>query len=228
MPSRATTARASTYAKSIAPELVRPRPSAALVDAAFDAPPFEPASGLWPWIERTFLDESSPLHNPTHAHLRFARVGLLWTNVENSRQMRRIVGQAEIPQAKGGKWAKARHDLQLCDWFGHVPDFVITLSAPYCAQADDASFCALVEHELLHCAQARDAFGSPRFSRETGLPIFALKGHDVEEHIDIVARYGAAAAGASVVAMVAAANHPPLIAGASIAGACGTCLARAA
>jgi putative metallopeptidase len=189
---------------------------------------FVPATDLWPWITRTFLDEESPLHNPTHAHLRFARVGILWTNVGNRRQMRQIIGQAEIPQAKGGKWAKARHDAQLRDWFGSVPDFVITLSAPYAAAAEPASYCALVEHELLHCAQARDAFGGLKFSRETGAPIFAIRGHDVEEFTDIVARYGAQAAGESVVAMVAAANRPPLIAAASIAGGCGTCLARAA
>lgn len=187
---------------------------------------FEPASDLWLWAHRAFLDESSALFNAEHVHLRQASVGILWTNVGNARQMRSIVGQAEMPMARGGKWAKARHDMQLREWFGSVPNFVITLSAPFAAEADDASFCALVEHEMLHCAQRRNAYGVPMFSQSTGRPLFAIRGHDVEQFTSIVRRYGARASG--VEEMVAAANVTPLIAPATIAGVCGTCLARAA
>lgn len=218
----------SSYAESIAPVRTRPMPSEDMRESSLGAHNdlFEPAAGLWPWVRDTFLEEKAPLFNAEHVHLRQASVGLLWTNVLNGRHMRAIIGQAEMPMAKGGKWAKARHDLQLRDWFGSVPDFVITLSAPYAATADDASFCALIEHEMLHCAQARTAYGVPRFSRSTGRPIFAMRGHDVEEFTSIVRRYGAKAAG--VEDLVAAAAAKPLIAGAAIAGACGTCMARAA
>jgi hypothetical protein len=221
-PSRPLRASASKYAVSIAPVLTRPLPPEqlrehALVDERQD---FEPDRDAWEWIRATFLEQTSPLHNPEHAHLRFAHVGILWTNVGNSRQMRRILGQAEMPMARGGKWAKARHDLQLREWFGSVPDFVITLDAPFCAEADDASFCALVEHELMHCAQRRNPYGAPLFSRSTGKPIFGIRGHDVEEFVGIVRRYGAIDGG--VLALAAAAREKPLIDLAKIATVCGT------
>lgn len=185
----------------------------------------EPAPALWHWIRATFLEESSPLYNGEHQHLRFADVGILWSNVGNHRQMRTILGHAEMPMARGGKWAKARHDLQLRDWFGGVPDFAITLFAPWCAAADDASFCALVEHELTHCAQARNAFGAPRFSRSTGRPIFALRGHDVEEFVSVVRRYGPSP---DVQLLVDAVNQRPPFDVAHIAAARGTIVGAAA
>jgi len=49
----------------------------------------------------------------------------------------------------------------------------------------------------------RDAFGAPKFKKSTGLPSFTLRGHDVEEFVGVVRRYGAAAAG--VQAMIDAA-----------------------
>ncbi|MQV46648.1 putative metallopeptidase [Sinorhizobium medicae] len=106
-------------------------------------------------------------------------------------------------------------------WFGFVPDFIITLDAEYCRACGDAEFMALVEHELYHSAQETDAFGAPKFSPSTGLPVFTIRGHDVEEFVGVVRRYGADAAG--VRAIVDAANRPPEIARAQIAHACGTC-----
>lgn len=93
------------------------------------------------------------------------------------------------------------------------------------AQAGDAEFCALVEHELYHCGQERDAFGAPKF-RQSGLPAFTMRGHDVEEFVGVVRRYGADASG--VRDLVEAASHEPTIARASIAQACGTCMLRVA
>jgi hypothetical protein len=209
--------------------IARPLPPAQLRTFALGdrAHGFEPDQAAWDWIRAAFLDEASLLWNPAHMHLRQAYVGILWTNVENGRQMRRILGQAEMPMARGGKWAAARHDLQLREWFGTKPDFLITLSAPFCAEADDASFCALVEHELFHCAQRRNAYGVPMFSQSTGKPIFAMRGHDSEEFVGVVERYGLGAVESGTRALVAAAGRAPLIAGASIASVCGT-VARAA
>ena len=84
---------------------------------------------------------------------------------------------------------------------------------------------ALAEHEMYHCGQERDEFGAPKF-RKSGLPAFAMRGHDVEQFVGVVRRYGAGAAG--VMAMVDAANRPPEIADIRIAQACGTCRLRAA
>ncbi|WP_420376855.1 putative metallopeptidase [Sinorhizobium medicae] len=53
-----------------------------------------------------------------------------------------------------------------------------------------------------------------------------MRGHDVEDFVGVVRRYGADAAG--VRAIVDAANRPPEIARANIAHACGTCQLRVA
>lgn len=187
---------------------------------------FIPAPDVLDWLRDTFLDEGSELFNVDHAHLRDAKLGILWTNCDNSRAMRSVIGQAELmPPMAMGKWQRARAIQQVEEWFGDMPDFLITFSAPAAHGMDDASFCALVEHELYHCAQKMDQYGMPKF-KEDGTPSFAIRGHDVEEFVGVVARYGAIDPG--VAAMVEVANHKPLISAASISGACGTCLRRAA
>ncbi|YCI04588.1 hypothetical protein M1D34_22350 [Ensifer sp. D2-11] len=101
------------------------------------------------------------------------------------------------------------------------PDFIITLDADYCRRCGAAEFMALVEHELYHAAQeTRPA----KFSRSTGRRIFTIRGHDVDEFVGVVRRYGADAAGMR--AIVDAANRRPEIARAQIAHACGTCQLR--
>ncbi len=42
---------------------------------------FEPASDLLKWAKSTFIDDGADLLNEDHAHLRFATIGMLWTNV---------------------------------------------------------------------------------------------------------------------------------------------------
>ena len=179
------------------------------------------------WITETFITGSGPLVNPDHEHLSEAHIGFLWTNCYNAKQMRVVLGQAEImPPMAMGKWQRARAIQQIEEWFGgEMPDFLITFGAPACAGMNDASFCALVEHELYHCAQALDAFGMPKFNKE-GQPVYAIRGHDVEEFVGVVRRYGSDAAG--VKPMVEAAKAKPLIDGAEIDGICGTCLRAAA
>lgn len=202
----------------------RPFPPEAVLDDL--DPRFEPAPDLAEWVTATFIDNGASLHNPDHAHLAFASIGALWTNVENAKGGRQIVGQCELgtPRAMG-KWPKARAERQILDWFGAIPDFILTFDAGYAAQADDTTFCALVEHELYHAAQDVDVFGAPKFRRD-GSPAFVIRGHDVEEFVGVVRRYGADASG--VREMIDAANARPEIARASIAHACGTCLLRVA
>jgi hypothetical protein len=112
----------------------------------------------------------------------------------------------------------------MIEWFGRVPSFLITLAADYCAQCSDVEFCALVEHELYHLAHELDEFGSPKFTKD-GLPKIALRGHDVEEFVGVVRRYGASP---EVARMVEAAKQSPEAGNINIARACGTCLLRAA
>lgn len=195
-----------------------------VVDMAFDR--FEPSEELRDWIIDTFIKGDGPLVNEEHQHLADAHIGVLWTNCDNSRNMRSVIGQAELmPPMAMGKWQRARAAQQIEEWFDGMPDFLLTFSAPAAEGMNDASFCALIEHELYHCGQARDEFGMAKFKKD-GMPSFAIRGHDVEEFVGVVRRYGAEAAG--VQPMIDAANSRPLIDGADIDGICGTCLRAAA
>lgn len=180
-----------------------------------------PAPELRAWAFATFIEEGAPLRNTDHEHLQAASVEFLWTNCPNARQGRVIIGQAELgtPRAMGA-WAKARAEMQVREWFGSIPDFIVTIFAQAAKEGTDAEFCALVEHELYHCGQAIDAFGLPKFTKE-GRPVFTMRGHDVEEFVGVVRRYGAKASHSS--AFVEAAINGPAIAPATIARACGTC-----
>ena len=204
---------------------MRPSPPGWLLNAYNDR--FAVSPDLHDWARETFIDDGARLENLDHIHLRLANVGFLWTNACNARQGRSIVGTAEpgLPSAIG-RWPRARAVQQVAEWFGLVPDFIVTLSAPYAEQVGDAEFCSLVEHELYHCAQARDVFGAPKF-RKNGKPVFEMRGHDVEEFVGIVRRYGVGAAAGDTLALVEAARSAPEIAASTIAGVCGTCLAKA-
>lgn len=204
----------------------RPKPPSSLFDLEAGEQ-FIPAPEIIAWARETFINEGAVLHNPEHAHLEHANVGALWTNVANSKNGRTILAQCEKgdPMAMG-KWAKARARLQVEQWFGQIPDFILTFDAAYADQCSDIEWCAIVEHELLHAAQERDQFGAPKFNAQTGRPTFTIRGHDIEEFTSIVRRYGADATHAK--AFIDAANEGPEIGAASIAHACGVCLSRAA
>lgn len=205
--------------------LIRPRPSEDLLgtEGALTARPFRPAPELIAWLFATFIDEGAPLANEDHEHLREAAIDCLWVALPRAQGGNAVAAQAERLALQGNKWTKARQEQQLEEWFGRLPDFLLTFHADYADVVDDATFCALVEHELYHCAQERDAFGAPKFSKMTGRPLFTIRGHDVEEFVGVVARYGVGAAAGQTRALVEAATRPPLIASADIAGCCGTC-----
>jgi len=115
-------------------------------------------------------------------------------------------------------------ERQMVDWFGRVPEVVITLAADYCSSCTDTEFCALVEHELYHVAQEADQYGAPKFLRD-GTAALTMRAHDVEEFVGVVRRYGA---GEQVQKLVDAVQRPPEVARLDIARSCGTCLLRAA
>lgn len=192
--------------------------------AGFGLARLQPASEVWQWIESQILAATGSIHNPDHAHLSDADIGVLWAPASFTKQGRVVVGQAEQVMFRAGGWQKARQEQQMIDWFGRVPAFVITLAADYCSQCSDAEFCALVEHELYHIAQATDQYGAPKFTQE-GLPKLQMRAHDVEEFVGVVRRYGASQ---EVRALVEAASQPPEVAKINIARACGTCLLKSA
>lgn len=201
----------------------RPMPPQTLGDVV----DFAPAPEVLAWVKEQILAEGGPIYNPDHAHLVEADLHVLWAAWGFSRQGRVIIGQAEEMVFRGNAWQKGRQEQQLREWFGRVPDFLITLDASYCRECGDAEFCALVEHELYHIAHKRDAFGAPAFT-QAGLPKLSIQGHDVEEFVGVVKRYGAGNPDGAVARLARAAAAQPEVGRVSIAGACGTCLMRVA
>ncbi|MCD0496922.1 hypothetical protein LP085_08700 [Achromobacter sp. MY14] len=195
----------------------RPRPMAG------ESLGFCPAPELLAWVERVILSEGGALYNPDHAHLVDADLAFLWAPNAFEKAGRVVLGQAEQVMFRAGGWQKARQEQQMVEWFGRVPAFLITLAADYCADCSDADFCALVEHELYHIGQRRDEFGAPAFDKE-GRPKLRIVGHDAEEFVGVVARYGPSS---DVRRLVAAAGAAPAVPRLDIAWACGCCLKAA-
>lgn len=203
----------------------RPIPPADLLESPWLI--LRPAPEVWEWIQREILDTTGSIHNEEHAHLIDASVGVMWASSSFAKKGRSVLGQAEQLMIRAGGWQKARQEQQLRDWFGEEPEFLITLAADYCAQCSEAEFCALVEHELYHIAQATDQYGAPKFTQE-GLPKLTMRDHDVSEFVSIVERYGVGHPEGDLARMVEAAKKTPSVSRASIANACGTCLLRSA
>jgi hypothetical protein len=189
---------------------------------------FAPSPELKEWARRAFIDDDAILANEDHQHLQAASLGFLWTNVENAKKGRVVIGTAEpgTPQGAMGKWGRAKALLQVEQWFGMVPDFLITIDAAWWLQASDAEACALIEHELSHCGQATDEFGAPKFNQSTGLPMFTMKAHDFEGFVGIARRYGAIEPG--VRDLMDALQEKPILSVDMIGVACGSCQSKIA
>lgn len=185
---------------------------------------FAPAPDVTDWLFTMIIDPDGELYNPDHQHLIEADLCVLWSASGFTKQGRTIIGQAEQVTFRCGPWQKGRQEQQMIEWFGRVPAYLITLDASYCVQCSDADFCALIEHELYHIAQEHDAFGVPKFTKE-GRPKLCMRGHDVEEFVGVVRRYGASP---DVQALVDAANSPAEVGKLNISRACGTCLLKSA
>jgi len=116
-------------------------------------------------------------------------VGFLLRTEPKERGGRTILGTVYMPSVSG--------DLsKLFDWMleqllGLSPTYLFVLDAGFWDASDKRLREILMFHEMCHCDQARDAFGTPRFNRLTGEPIWRLIGHDIEEFNAVVARYGA-------------------------------------
>lgn len=185
---------------------------------------FSPAPEVLAWARREILTAGGALHNEDHAHLEYADIGFLWAPGSFTKQGRTVLGQCEEMTFRCGPWQKGRQQQQMADWFGMVPEFLITLDARYCLECTDTEFCALVDHELYHIGQELDDYGSPAFTKQ-GMPKLGMRGHDVEEFIGVVRRYGASP---DVQRLIDAAKGAPEAGKHNIARACGTCLLKAA
>ncbi|KAF6687181.1 hypothetical protein HFD98_24385 [Pseudomonas sp. EKM23D] len=204
--------------------MIRPMPPLSLLELSDFGVRITPAPEVWEWLQAEILADTGIIHNEDHAHLLDADIRIMWASSSFTKQGRTVLGQAEQVAFRAGGWQKARMEQQMRDWFGDVPAYIITLAADYCAQCSDTDFCALVEHELYHIAQAKDQYGAPKFTQE-GLPKLEMRSHDVEEFVGVVRRYGASP---DVQALVDAANSPAEVGKLNIARACGTCLLKSA
>lgn len=130
------------------------------------------------------------LQMPEHAHLRDGEACIDWLmrTGEKRKGGRTVLGTAYMPTVQGE--LRDMFEWMLQRLLGRMPDFLIVLDRDFWRQASPAVREILVFHELSHCVHAEDKYGAPRFTRE-GLPIWGLKGHDVEEFTATVARYGA-------------------------------------
>lgn len=187
-----------------------------------------PAHDMPSWVRQTFLEPDSRLFNQDHYHLFDyidREIGFIWAVTGYESKGRRVIGQAEEVAFRCNKWQRMRQEQQLSDWFGlYIPRFIITLDAGYCLSCSDADFCSLVEHELYHLGHDKDKYGEPAFHSDTGKPKLKVVGHDVEEFIGVVRRYGIGHPEGKLAQLVEATKKPPEVAHTDIAHACGTCL----
>ncbi|WP_429499391.1 putative metallopeptidase [Robbsia andropogonis] len=203
----------------------RPMPPAQLMDPDNWSAPYAPAPEVTTWLHDTFIDEISPLYNEDHRHLADETIFVLWAGEGWTRQMEQVAGCAEIVTFRASAWQKGRQEQQMREWFGEVPQYLITLDAHYALKATDAQWCALVEHELYHFGQEKDAFGQPAFKAD-GSPKIGMRAHDVNEFVGIVRRYGAGNAAGQTMKLIEAARSAPQVCDADISSVCGSCNAR--
>lgn len=207
---------------SAAPTSTRPMPPTEFADPLSNR--YLPAPEVLKWARATILTDGGALYNEDHVHLEYVDVQFLWAPMGFVKAGCTVLGQCEEVTFRCGPWQKGRQQQQMVDWFGAVPDFLITLDASYCLTCSDAEFCALLEHELYHIAQEQDEFGVPAFNKY-GLPKLCISSHDVEEFVGVVRSYGASQ---DVQRIIDAAKTAPAVAKINIARACGTCLLKAA
>ncbi|MDO7194629.1 putative metallopeptidase [Acinetobacter nosocomialis] len=210
-------------------EQIRPFPPQDLIDKAEEdeAIRLAPAPDLMNWVITNFLTIGGPLHNPDHDHIaelihdNEEFLAFAWASSACMAKKRMVLGQCEKVMFNQGGWKKARQEQQMRDWFGYVPVYLITIDASYCDQATDRDFCALIEHELYHIGVERDEDGDAIISEMTGLPKHYLAGHDVEEFVGVVKRWGA---DESVKRLIEVAKQAPFVSDVNISKCCGTCL----
>jgi Putative phage metallopeptidase len=116
-------------------------------------------------------------------------VGFLFRLEDKVKAGRRVLGSMHLPGVNGE--LSGVFDWMLERVFGVPPVFLMILEKGWWMDAGDREREALVFHECLHARIAEDKWGAQRFSKETGEPVWAIRGHDVEAFNAEVARYGA-------------------------------------
>ena len=63
-----------------------------------------PAPEIWDWLKAEILADTGSIHNPEHAHLIDANIGVLWASTGFAKQGRVVLGQAEQLMFRAGGW----------------------------------------------------------------------------------------------------------------------------
>jgi len=181
------------------PTYVRPMPPESVRLASLG---FARAEDVEEVIRCEFTARGGLFFDVEHFHLNQARIGVLWAASRHVDKGSEKAGTAQLVKPydhQPTKWGEAMQMALLRQFYAEHewPHFRITLSAPICHHYDDKEFFALTDHEVSHCAVAKDMFGCPRFSDATGLPVWATRPHDLEGFAGTTERWGAAATGAS-------------------------------
>lgn len=183
-----------------------PMPHEALIT---DRLGFARAEALEDFTQRQFLERSGIFFDPEHGHLANVSIGILWASSTHVDKGSVKAGTAQlVKRGEPTKWSEAIQQVFMHQMFGPtLPIFRITLHAPTWYRYNDRQRFALLDHELLHCAQATGLYGEPRFSSQTGQPVWRTRPHDSEQFVGTVERWGADASG--VQSLVRAAARKP-------------------
>lgn len=117
------------------------------------------------------------------------RMLILFRTAPKVKGGRAVLGECCMPTVQGS--LRSMFEWLMIERFGFYPDFLIILDKEFWDEADERTREVLCFHELMHCDQATDQFGTPRFNKDTGLPCWCIRGHSVEEFCETVRRYGA-------------------------------------
>jgi hypothetical protein len=142
---------------------------------------------------------------PEFVHLREGEpaVEFLLRNFQKVKAGREVLGTCYLPTVQGE--LKPMFEWMMVRLFGFLPDFLIVLDRAFWNEADALEREILMFHEMMHAGQKVDRYGTPMFSKDSGLPLWCINGHDVEEFTETVRRYGAYSA--DIQAFIAAAGE---------------------
>lgn len=155
----------------------------------FTIPSADGEDSPWPIFERLLKshEELAELDGLLDQGLRIA---FMMRSGEWTQNTSTLLGMCYCQPSAQGQMRQLFEQL-LEDVLGFYPDWLIVLNHGAWDSMDEKMREVLVFHEALHARQATDKFGSPRFNRITGMPVPAIRSHDIEEFNAVVARYGA-------------------------------------
>jgi hypothetical protein len=117
------------------------------------------------------------------------RILILFRTMPKIKGGRTVLGECCMPSVQGS--LRSLFEWLMIERFGFYPDFLILLDTEFWEASDDRTREALMFHELMHADQKRDQYGAPMFGKESGLPLWCVRPHDLEEFDAVVRRYGA-------------------------------------